>query len=76
MEKRYRIGELADLFGITKEGIRYLERQGLITSVRDEENGYRYYGRASTATLKTVRTYQRLGLSLNEIYECMTKKDE
>ena len=40
---RYRIGELADFFGMTKEGIRYLEREGVITSERDAGNGYRYF---------------------------------
>ena len=76
MDHQYRIGEIAELFGITKEGIRYLERKGLIHSVRNDDNGYRFFDRTSVATLKTIRTYERLGLSLNEIYDCMSEKDE
>lgn len=63
---RYRIGEMAEFFGMTKEGVRFLERQGVIRSQRDEKNGYRYYPRGEITRLKQIRSYRALGFSLDE----------
>lgn len=75
---RYRIGELADFFGMTKEGIRYLERQGVIRSERDEKNGYRYYPRDEITHLKQIRRFQSLGFSLEEAQQMVgeVRRDE
>lgn len=63
---KYRIGEMAEFFGLTKEAIRYYERKGIVTSTRDERTGYRYYERDEITTLKRIRTYESLGFSLDE----------
>ena len=75
---RYRIGELADFFGMTKEGIRYLEREGIIASERDEGNGYRYFPREEITRLKQIKRYQGLGFSLEEAQQlvCETRREE
>ena len=49
---KYRTGEMAEFFGMTKEGIRFLERKGMIVSKRDERNGYRYFSRSEVSLLK------------------------
>lgn len=66
---RYRIGEVADFFGLTKEGVRYYERKGLLTSIRDEQTGYRYYEREQITHLKRIRLYESMGFSLDEAWE-------
>lgn len=63
---RYRIGELADFFGMTKEGVRYLERQGVIRSERDGANGYRYFPRTEITRLKMIRSLQAIGFTMEE----------
>jgi len=68
---KYRIGEVADFFGMTKEGVRYLERQGLITSRRDENNGYRYFPREEITKMKLIRSYQAIGFTLEEAQEML-----
>lgn len=75
---RYRIGELADFFGMTKEGIRYLEREGVIASERDAGNGYRYFPREEITRLKQIKRYQGLGFSLEEAQQllCETRREE
>lgn len=75
---RYRIGELADFFGMTKEGIRYLEREGVIVSERDAGNGYRYFPREEITRLKQIKRYQGLGFSLEEAQRlvCETRREE
>ena len=63
---KYRIGEMAEFFGLTKEAIRYYERKGIVNSTRDAQTGYRYYERDEITTLKQIRTYESLGFSLEE----------
>lgn len=63
---RYRIGEVAELFGITKEGVRYYERKGIIHAQREAETGYRYYSRDEITRLKQIRLFEGLGFSLEE----------
>lgn len=75
---RYRIGELADFFGMTKEGVRYLERQGIVCSERDEKNGYRYFSRTEISRFKQIKRYQGLGFSLEEAHRLVveTRREE
>ena len=74
---KYRIGEVADFFGMTKEGVRYLERQGIIESRRDENNGYRYFPREEITKMKLIRSYQAIGFTLEEAQEMIfhTRRD-
>ena len=58
---KYRTGEMAEFFGMTKEGIRFLERKGMIVSKRDERNGYRYFSRSEVSLLKHLRSYCAMG---------------
>ncbi len=67
--QRYLIGEVAELFGITKGGIRHYEELGILHPSRDEMNGYRYYQRDDITDLKIVRSFQLMGFSLEESYK-------
>jgi len=72
---RYRIGEVAEFFGITKEGVRHYERLGIIESEKDAATGYRYYRRDEITRLKQVRFYEGLGFSLREAQAMVVEKD-
>lgn len=72
----YRIGEAAEILGMTKEGVRFLERKGLLRSVRDESNGYRYYDRTSLTVVQQVRGYAAVGFTLEEAADLVLQKDE
>ena len=41
--KRYSIHSVAELLGISADAIRLYEKEGLVSPMRDESNGYRYY---------------------------------
>ena len=42
MEKQeYRIGDVADIVGLSRDALRFYEKKGVITS-QPKENGYRY----------------------------------
>ena len=38
---RYKIGDVANLMGLSRDTLRHYEKRGILTSQR-EENGYRY----------------------------------
>lgn len=65
------IGEIAKTLGITRRIIINYEDHGLISAdTRGEFNtGYRYYTMDTLVRIRTIRTYQKLGLSLDEIKE-------
>lgn len=63
-----RIGELAEMFGVTTDTLRFYEQKGLIRSTR-LENGYRDYSEDMLIILSYIQTAQRLGFSLKEIGE-------
>ncbi|MFJ8086516.1 MerR family transcriptional regulator [Streptomyces sp. NPDC096205] len=61
-----RIGELAARTGLSKDAIRFYERQGLVTGHR-LANGYRDFPEEAVTWLFYVRTAQALGFTLAEI---------
>ena len=61
-----RIGELAERTGMTRDGIRFYERVGLVEGSRSA-NGYRDFPAETVPWLQYVHTAQTLGFSLAEI---------
>lgn len=64
---RYRISDLSQMAGISSQTLRRYEEQGIIRSIRDEPNGYRYYRPHDLAAIMRVRMYRGYGFSLHEI---------
>ena len=62
-----RIGELADLVGISTRAIRHYHRVGLLPEPVRRGNGYRHYSRRAAAPLARVRRLVERGLSLAEV---------
>lgn len=72
----FSIGEIAKILKITRRIILNYEDKGLIKpDVKDGKNGNRYYTIDSLVKLKTIRSFQNLGLSLNEIKIYMDGKN-
>lgn len=70
-----RIGELADLLGVTTKSIRFYESIGIMPDPARTPSGYRDYGEADQERLTFIKTAQRLGLSLDEIGEIIAFRD-
>lgn len=70
-KKLMTIGEIAKSMGITRRIIINYEQQNLIQADSRGENksGYRYYSMDTLVRIRTIRTFQNLGLSLEEIRE-------
>ncbi|MFF5288103.1 MerR family transcriptional regulator [Paractinoplanes globisporus] len=62
-----RIGELADLVGISTRAIRHYHRVGLLPEPARRTNGYREYSLRDAVELARVRRLVELGLSLGEV---------
>ncbi|MFJ4052126.1 MerR family DNA-binding transcriptional regulator [Pseudomonas sp. NPDC089743] len=61
-----RIGELAQICGVSRDTLRFYEERGLIQA-RRLANGYRDYPDEIAQLVHFIRNAQRLGFSLNEI---------
>jgi len=68
MKDFFTIGELADLFAIDVQTLRYYDKIGLlIPSQRNAETGYRLYKFDQVYQVASIRYLKRLGYSLEQI---------
>lgn len=64
----FSIGEMAKAIGITRKTVLNYEAKGLIMpDKKDSATGNRYYTIDTFTQIRTIRLFQNLGLSLNEI---------
>ena len=63
----YSIKDAEQMTGITKQNIRYYEKQGLLKPVRNHENDYREYSDEDIRRLKIIRLFRMLDMPLEEI---------
>ncbi|MHB8171037.1 MAG: MerR family transcriptional regulator [Thermincolia bacterium] len=62
----YRIGELAQIAGVSKRTIDYYTQVGLLEAERSKSN-YRYYSDESLQRLKLIEMYKKEHMTLEEI---------
>lgn len=68
MKDYYTIHEIAELYGIGPDSLRYYERLGLIKPRRGE-NGYRLYGLGDIYRLTIIRDLRQLGFGTDQIQD-------
>lgn len=68
------ISEIEKITGISKQAIRFYEREGLISPKRNQENQYREYNENDVNILKLIYILRKTGLSVEEISRVL--KDE
>ena len=74
MEKRfYQMKDLIDKFHISRDTIKYYEKKGLISSVRND-TGYRLYDEVNMQKLRKIRNLKDIGFSLNAVDTQGTEK--
>lgn len=73
--KRYKIGEISELSGLTVRTIRYYEEMGLLSAGRTG-GGHRYYNDQDLVYLKRIVELKALGFSLEEIARIIRMKGE
>ena len=66
-EKLYRIGEVMEHTGLSRQTVHFYTSMGLIEERRRTPSGYRLYPPQVFATLERVRGLQRRGLTLAQV---------
>lgn len=61
------IKQVEDLTGISKQNIRFYEKEGLIKPVRNKINGYREYEGEEVRKLKLIKILRMLDMPLEQI---------
>ncbi len=74
--QRLRIGEVAELLGLTVDMLRNWERNGLLTVPRHPTSGYRQYGAKEIGRLRVIRMLRQAGYSIMAILRMLLKFDQ
>ena len=73
----FSIGEISKAVGVTRKIILNYETKGLITpDKKDGTTGNRYYSIDTFTQVRTIRVFQNLGLTLDEIREYFDGKSD
>lgn len=68
LEKRWKVGQIADLFGISTQTLHHYDRIGLFSPYeRDPYTGYRFYLQSQIYKLANIVYMRKQGYSLREI---------
>lgn len=73
MKDLYKIHEIAKLFGLHPDTLRYYEEKGLLHPARGE-NGYRMYTIQDICTLNIIRSQRDLGVPVEEIGDYLKRR--
>lgn len=73
MKEYYKISEIAKLYGIGADSLRYYEKIGVLRP-RRAENGYRMYGLKDIYKLSILRDLRRLDFSVPQIREYLEQQ--
>ncbi|MDD3192980.1 MAG: MerR family transcriptional regulator [Oscillospiraceae bacterium] len=71
MRKNYKIGEVANILGISADTIRYYEKMGILYSKKDGANGYRFFTPADIYALLDVLFYRGMDIPVEEVRNIM-----
>lgn len=76
MKEYLTIGELANIFNMDVQLLRYYDSRGiLVPAVRNKENGRRFYHFDQIYALASIRYLRKMGYSLEQIYSFVTIND-
>ena len=74
--KRYRIGDVTRLTGLSADTLRYYERIGLLPKVARTASGVRIYDEQDLSRLRFIRRAQRMNFSLEEIGMLLNMRED
>jgi DNA-binding transcriptional MerR regulator len=75
MLEQLKIGELAERAGVSRDTVRFYEREGLLPPARRTAAQYRVYGKETADRLRFIRQAQAIGLTLDDIRELLRQHE-
>lgn len=75
MREDYTISQIAEIFNITTNKIRFYEKKGLLVPIRQADNQYRKFNEDDIVRLQSILLYRSIGLSIDSIQDIL-KSDE
>ena len=75
MTDRFRIGQLANRCGVSRDTIRFYERAGLLPKPRRTATRHRVYDQDTAHEIRFIRRTQELGLTLDDIRQLIEVRD-
>ena len=63
----YHVGELAEYFGVSRDTLRLYDKMGILSPVKNAQNGYRVYSRADFICLDYIMRLKSLNMPLEDI---------
>ena len=73
-QRKYLIGDVASLMGMSRDTIRHYEKRGLITAQK-AENGYRYYTETDLSRLLGILYQRKMDIGLNDLAALWNAQD-
>ena len=73
-QRKYRIGDVASLMGMSRDTIRHYEKRGLITAQK-AENGYRYYTETDLSRLLGILYQRKMDIGLDDLASLWNAED-
>ncbi|HVC80102.1 MAG TPA: MerR family transcriptional regulator [Chloroflexota bacterium] len=73
MDQFYKVGEFAELTGVSIRTLHHYDRLGLLRPAARSEAGYRFYAAADLLHLQQILTLRYLGFSLPSIGEILSR---
>jgi DNA-binding transcriptional MerR regulator len=70
-----KIGQVADEADVSVDTIRFYERRGVLPAPQRRPSGYREYPASTVERIRTARTLQHLGFTLEEVIEALRAHD-
>ncbi len=72
---KWRIGEVARLFDLSTDTLRYYEKQGLLAQDKDPVNGYRNYSYDELVILLDVLFLRQMDVAVNDVRKIIKEKE-
>ena len=75
-EKHYRIGDVAQMLGMSADTLRYYEKINLLPAVNRTPSGIRLYYDKDLSRLRFIQRAQKMNFSLAEIGELLKMRED
>ncbi len=66
-KQQYSIGELSQICNVSKKALRFYDKIGLISSLRQDYNNYRMYTHDELLLVPVLKYYKQMGFKLDEM---------